>query len=81
MHTHYVKEKVTVNGKTVEVDSDCIEFNDAGRITGWFLFSAYCLEWLPVDLNEVQNRWPGKFDDMKILCQNMAIEAYTGRGA
>lgn len=76
MNRHYVKEKIQMNGKTFEKDMDCIEFDDYGRITGWFLWSEFAKEWLPIDLYEIKTRWPGKFEDMKDKCRGLAIENY-----
>lgn len=58
----YVKEIHKKQGVTVEVETDCITYDEkTGMILQWELYSSAFMSWMPLDLNVIQNTWPSKF--------------------
>ena len=65
INEYYVNDVIKKQGVTVEIETDCITYNAESMILSWQCWSEFLNDWIDIDLDMVQKKWPSKFLKMQ----------------
>lgn len=72
---YYVIDKIQKHGITVEVETDCVTYEDkTGQIIQWQCWSEHFNDWMELNLDLIQEKWPTAFLRMQNKIDELVYE-------